>query len=64
MSLGYHLLLDELENALLSELNKMLEGVDSDSAAIEGAGRILKAADAVHAQTIEENAGNANKANL
>lgn len=44
---AYHLLLDELEAGLLRELQKLLEGAESDKATVELAARILKAADSV-----------------
>lgn len=44
---GYHYLLDELESKLLSELQKMLNGVEADKESIEKAAEIVKLSNAV-----------------
>lgn len=49
---GYHLLLDEIEERLLAELQKMLEGKESDSAALKQAASILKDADSLKVQSV------------
>jgi hypothetical protein len=41
---AYHYLLDEIEQSLLTELQKILRGEDQDSAGIEQAARIMEMA--------------------
>lgn len=54
-SAAYHLLLDELESGLLRELQKLLEGGESDKASVEQAVAILKESDRVM-ETISQTA--------
>ena len=46
-STAYHFLLDELEEKLLGELRKMLEGVETDEAIIAQSAKIMKEVDKV-----------------
>jgi len=60
---AYHYLLDELESRLLQELRRVLEGAESDKAAIKQAGEILRESENVmtalsasaNEQAMEEN---------
>ena len=47
---GYHYLLDDLENHLLDELKRTLDGVEDDADSVAKAGQILRAAEQVHAE--------------
>ncbi len=53
-SAGYHYLLDELEEKLLGELRKMLDGVESDEAIIAQSAKIMKAVDKVVADSASQ----------
>ncbi len=53
-SAGYHYLLDELEEKLLGELRKMLDGVESDEAIIAQSAKIMKAVDKMVADSASQ----------
>lgn len=50
---SYHYLLDELEEKLLAELKKMLEGGDIDEASVVQSAKIMKAVEKLRADTAE-----------
>lgn len=56
---GYHYLLEELEEALLTALRKMLAGEETDRASVERAGEILKLSNELKANqsTVPPNTG-------
>ena len=51
---SYYLLLEELEEKLLGELRKMLDGVETDEAAIVQSAKIMKAVDEVAADNASQ----------
>lgn len=53
-STAYHILLDELEEKLLGELRKLLDGVETDEAAIAQSAKIMKAVDEVAADNASQ----------
>jgi hypothetical protein len=53
---GFHILLDHLEDYLLTELRKMLEGADVDQAGLQRAAQIMEASKQVIAEAKEQTA--------
>ncbi len=51
---GYHYILEALEEKLLKEIEKMLEGAEADQASIEQAAEIVRRSNAVIAQASED----------